>query len=191
MEFVADLWLPIVAAAVAVFVASAVMHMVLPVHRDDYSKLPNEPKVLEALRREGVRSGQYMFPKPASMKDCSSPEMKEKFRVGPVGSLVVLPAGVPNMAKSLLQWFGYTLVVGVFVAYIAWHHLAPGAPYLTVFRLTATVAFLAYGFTHLDDAIWKGLSWTTAFKFALDGLIYALVTGGVFGWQWPAAGAGA
>ncbi|HVQ27468.1 MAG TPA: hypothetical protein VMV01_19910 [Planctomycetota bacterium] len=188
MQFLVDLWLPIVLAGVGVFVASSVIHMALPIHKSDFSQLPNEPRVLEALRTQGVGPGQYMFPKPASMKDCSSPEMLEKFKRGPVGSLIVLPTGVPNIGKSLLQWFVFSLVVGVFVAYIAWHQLAPGAPYLAVFRLTATVAFLAYGFSHMTDAIWKGVSWTTTLKFVLDGLIYGLVTGGVFGWQWPAVG---
>ena len=34
------LWLPIVLSAVIVFVASSIMHMVLPYHRSDYHKLP-------------------------------------------------------------------------------------------------------------------------------------------------------
>lgn len=189
MQFLAELWLPIVLAGVAVFLASSVIHMMLPVHKSDFSQLPNEAKVLEALRSQGVGPGQYMFPKPASMKDCSSPEMLEKFKRGPVGSVIVLPTGVPSMGKALLQWFLFSLAVGVFVAYIAWHELVPGTPYLAVFRLTATVAFLAYGFSHMTDAIWKGVSWTTTLKFVFDGLVYGLVTGGVFGWQWPAAGA--
>jgi len=189
MQFLADLWLPIVLAAVGVFLASSVIHMLLPLHRGDFSQLPNESRVLEALRMQGVGPGQYMFPRPASMKDCSSPEMLEKFKQGPVGSLIVLPKGVPNIGKSLLQWFVFSLAVGVFVAYIAWHELPlPGAPFAAVLRLTATVAFLAYGFSHPTDAIWKGVSWTTTLKFVFDGLVYGLVTGAVFGWQWPGAG---
>jgi hypothetical protein len=117
--------------------------------------------------------------------------MKEKYKSGPVGSMIVLPNGVPNIGIALIQWFIFSLVVGVFVAYIAWHELPPGAHYLAVFRLTATVAFLAYGFSHVTDAIWKGMSWTTTLKFVFDGLIYGLVTGGVFGWQWPGPVAGA
>ena len=44
------LWLPIVLSAVIVFVASSIMHMVLPYHRSDYQKLPDEDKVLAGLR---------------------------------------------------------------------------------------------------------------------------------------------
>jgi hypothetical protein len=42
----AALWLPILLSAVIVFVASSIMHMVLPYHRNDYSELPDEDKIL-------------------------------------------------------------------------------------------------------------------------------------------------
>jgi hypothetical protein len=44
------LWLPILQSAVAVFVASSVIHMVSPWHRSDYPRLPVERQVLDALR---------------------------------------------------------------------------------------------------------------------------------------------
>ena len=40
------LWLPILVLAAIVFVASFIMHMVLPYHRGDYSQLPEEDKIL-------------------------------------------------------------------------------------------------------------------------------------------------
>ena len=46
----AALWLPILLSAVFVFVASSIMHMLLPYHRSDYSQLPDEDKILAALR---------------------------------------------------------------------------------------------------------------------------------------------
>ncbi|HZM00947.1 MAG TPA: hypothetical protein VFD43_11925 [Planctomycetota bacterium] len=189
MEFLAELWLPVVLAAVGVFLVSSVLHMVLPYHKSDFQQLPNEKAVLAALRSQGVAPGQYMFPKPASMKDCSSPEMLEKFKTGPVGNMVVLPTGLPSIGKSLLLWFLFSLLMGVFAAYVAWHALPAGTHYLTVYRITGTVAFVGYGFASVVDSIWKGVSWNTSLKFVFDGLLYALVTGGVFGWQWPAAGA--
>ena len=45
-----SLWMPIVLAAVLVFVASNIMHMVLPFHRSDYRPVPSEDKVMESLR---------------------------------------------------------------------------------------------------------------------------------------------
>jgi len=57
MEFLLDLWLSISAAAVLVFVASSVMHMLLPIHRNDYGQLPGEDQVLDAMRSAGVGRG--------------------------------------------------------------------------------------------------------------------------------------
>ena len=47
-----SLWLPIVLSAVGVFIASSVVHMVLPYHRSDYDKLEKEDEVMQALRTE-------------------------------------------------------------------------------------------------------------------------------------------
>ena len=45
-----SLWLPILVAAVLVFVASSIIHMALGYHANDYSKLPDEEGVMNALR---------------------------------------------------------------------------------------------------------------------------------------------
>ena len=42
------LWLPILLSAVIVFIASSIIHMLLPWHRSDYPKVPNEDKVRDA-----------------------------------------------------------------------------------------------------------------------------------------------
>jgi len=38
------------------------MHMVLPYHRNDYRQIPDEDKVLAALRGAGLTRGLYVFP---------------------------------------------------------------------------------------------------------------------------------
>src|SRR3989442_353018 len=43
------LWLPILLSSVLVFVLSSVIHTVLPWHKSDYPKLPNEDRVRDAL----------------------------------------------------------------------------------------------------------------------------------------------
>ena len=187
MEFLSELWQPIAVSAALVFLVSSVMHMLLPIHKGDFSRLANEDAVLEALRSKGVGPGNYMFPFAASMQELGSPGMLEKFRKGPAGSLIVRPAGPPAMGRALGQWFLFSLAVGLLVAYVAWHALGRGADYLLVFQLTGSVAWLGYGFGHLQDSIWKGVKWSTSFKFLLDGLVYGLVTAGAFGWLWPRA----
>ena len=44
---------------------------------------------------------------------------------------------------------------------------------------------MAYGVGPLVDSIWKGQPWSATLKSVFDGLLYALVTAGVFGWLWP------
>jgi len=47
----AALWLPILLSAIIVFVASSVMHMLLPYHRSDYRQLPEEDRLYGVARR--------------------------------------------------------------------------------------------------------------------------------------------
>jgi hypothetical protein len=184
MVFLAALWLPIVLAAVIVFVASSIMHMVLPYHRGDYKRLPDEEKVSVAIRAAGVTRGLYMFPF-ADHKQMKEPATQEKFKQGPVGTMIIRQSGAINLAPFLVQWFVFCLVVAFFTAYVAAHTLAPGTDYLRVFQVVGSVAFMAYGLANLANGIWKGEPWGMVTKEVIDGLIYGLLTAGVFGWLWP------
>lgn len=184
MVTIAALWLPILLSAVVVFIASSVIHMVLKYHRSDYGKLPNEERLLGAIRTESLTPGLYAFPH-AGSSAMGSPEMIEKFKRGPVGMLTVMPSAPPAMPKYLAQWFLFTVVVGVFVAYVAGRTLAPGAEYLSVFRIAGTVAFLAYAGEEAVNSIWRGQRWSVTLKNSVDGLVYGLLTAGLFGWLWP------
>ncbi len=184
MEFIAELWLPIVVSAAFVFVVSSVIHMALPIHKSDHKKLDGEDAVRDALRAQGNPAGQYMFPSADSMKECGTPEMQAKFNEGPVGIMTILPNGTPAMGGMLLQWFAFSLVISTFAAYVAWFALGPGGA--EAFRLTGTVAVLGYSTSSVHNSIWKGLSWGITFKFVIDGLIYGLTTGATFAWLWPA-----
>ena len=184
MAFLAALWLPIVLSAVIVFVASSIMHMVLPYHKGDYRQLPEEDKAMAALRPLGLTRGLYIFPY-TTHKDMKSPAMQEKYKQGPVGVLTVFSSGAPAMGKFLVQWFVFCLIVGFFVAYLAFHTVKAGALYPEVFRVVGTAAFLAYGVANLANGIWKAQPWSMVFKEVFDGLIYGLLTAGTFGWLWP------
>lgn len=177
-----DLWIPIVVAAVIVFVASSIFHMVLKYHRSDYRQLANEPELLGLLGKAGLKPGAYHFPYCAEMKDMQTPEMQAKLK-GPVGLLVM--TGAPNMGKLLGLWFVYCLLVSLFCAYLAGIVIGPGTDYLAVFRVVGTAAFMAYSLSAMVDSIWKGQIWSVTVKHMFDGLIYALLTAGTFGWLWP------
>lgn len=180
-----DLWLPILVSAVFVFVVSSVIHMALPIHKSDMKKLPGEDQILAAMRAHAIPPGQYMFPGASSMKEMCTPEMVAKMNQGPVGNMIVVPNGPMAMGKALTQWFVLSLVISACVAYGTGLTVPAGAEALLVFRVTSTMALLAYAVAHAMESIWKGLPWSITLKFALDGLAYALATGAAFAWLWP------
>jgi hypothetical protein len=185
MTGLGSLWLPILLSAVLVFVASSVIHMFTPLHKNDYRRLPDEDRVMEALRPFAIPPGDYMVPKAASMDDMRSPQFSEKMKKGPVLSLTVMPNGPVAMGPSFVGWFVFSIVVGVFAGYVASRALAPGAPYLQVFRFVGTVAFVGYSLAVWQMSIWFRRSWGTTIRSTIDGLLYGLLTAGVFGWLWP------
>ena len=186
MVSVLSLWLPILVAAILVFVVSSIIHMVLPYHRSDYGMVPKEDDVMEALRRFNIPPGDYLMPRPGSPANMRSPEFIAKRDKGPVALMTVWRGGPPTMGKQLGLWFGYSVLVGVFAGYVAGITLGPGAPYLTVFRVTGTVAFAAYALALWQNSIWYMKAWSITLKSTFDGLVYALLTAGAFGWLWPA-----
>ena len=101
MMSLTDLWLPILLSAVFVFIASSILHMVIPIHKSDFKKMPGEEKVLAEMRSQSVQPGSYTFPCAETMKNMGAPEMVEKFKLGPVGFVTVVPNGPPAIGKSL------------------------------------------------------------------------------------------
>lgn len=182
-----ELWLPILVAAVLVFMASSIIHMVLPIHRNDYKRLPGEAQILAALRAQSIPPEVYRFPF-ATMDEMNKPEVIEKYRQGPVGLITIVPNNTPQIGKSLALWFLYTVMIGIFVAYVAAVGLERGVAYLTVFRVTGAAAVLGYALIPIPEAIWRGQPWPYTLKFVIDGVIYALLTAGTFGWLWPDPG---
>jgi hypothetical protein len=181
-----SLWLPILVSAVFVFIASTVIHMLLSFwHRNDYLRMPNEDKAMDSLRPLAIPPGDYMVPYCAGAEDMKSPAFKEKLSKGPVMMVTVRPNGMAGMGRPLVLWFIFCLVIGIFVGYVASRALPPGAQYLRVFQLAGASAFMAYAAAIWPPSIWYGRSWSATFKSTIDGLAYALLTAGTFGWLWP------
>ena len=44
MVGIVTLWLPIVVSAICVFLVSSIIHMALPWHKKDYTRMPDEEK---------------------------------------------------------------------------------------------------------------------------------------------------
>jgi len=54
-----------------------------------------------------------------------------------------------------------------------------------VFRITSTVTFAGYALGLWQNRIWYSRDLGATVRASIDGLVYALLTGGLFGWLWP------
>jgi hypothetical protein len=185
MASLAALWLPILVSAVIVFVASSVIHMAPLWHRSDYPRMPREAEAMDALRPLAIPPGDYFMPRAGNMKEMRSAEFKERLRQGPVAVLTVMPSGPIQMRSRLLQWFVFLVVVGFLVALVGSRTLPIGTPYPRVFEVAGTVAFIGYAVALCELSIWYRRAWSLTLKSVFDGVIYALLTAGTFGWLWP------
>jgi hypothetical protein len=179
------LWAPILASAVIVFIASSVIHMVLPWHKRDYPALPGERGVMDALRPFALPPGDYLMPRAGDMKEFKTPEFQERLRQGPVIVMTVRPNGPWNMGRSLLQWFVYAILVSVFAGYAGGRALPAGADYLHVFQMVGTTAIAGYSLALAQHSIWYARGWGLTIRSAMDGVVYGALTAGTFGWLWP------
>jgi hypothetical protein len=180
-----ELWLPILLSAVTVFIISSIIHMVLGYHKNDFIGLSSEKEIMDDLRKYNIPPGNYHFPRANSMKEMNSPEFIEKMKQGPVGFVTFLKNEPPAMGGQLFLWFVYSIIVGIFAAYVAGRALPEGAQYLSVFRFVGVTAFVGYSLALLQGSIWYKKSWVSTIKSMFDGLVYALFTAGIFGWLWP------
>ena len=185
MTAITALLLPILLSAVLVFIASSIIHMLPLWHHKDYPKLPDENAFIAAVRPLAIPPGDYIVPREMTREAMTTPEFKEKMAKGPIVVMTVLPPGSWAMGRALSLWFLYLVIVSVFAAYIAGRALPPGANYLDVFRFAGATAFIGYAVALWQMTIWYRRAWSMSIKVTIDGLIYSLLTAGVFGWLWP------
>lgn len=186
LQELAGLWLPILVSAVVIFILSAVVWMVLPHHKKEWTGADNEAALLDVLRA-GTKPGQYMFPfLDWGEKD---PDAIARYAAGPHGNMTVW-AGPPKMGRNMLCTFIFFFVVLVGVAYIAAIALEPGAEFMKVFQITGATAFLAFTMGGIPHGIWFGRSVHSLVTDFIDATVYALVAAGIFGALWPAGAVG-
>jgi hypothetical protein len=184
MSSLAPLWLPILASAVAVFIVSSIIHMVIRWHQTDEKQIPNETAVADALR--GLPAGEYRLPWAASMKEMHEPAFQEKVKRGPMGRVGIwegdMQAGFRN---SLILWFVYSLVASFISGHVAHSTLGLDTEGHHIFHTVGLTAFGCYGLGVTQQSIWGPKKWGPTFKSVIDGALYALATAGVFVWLWP------
>jgi hypothetical protein len=185
MNVITQLWMPILATAVLIFIASSLIHMVFKWHNSDYRQLGNEDAVRAALGANQPGPGQYIVPYCADMKEMQGEAMMKKYIDGPVAWITVLKNGAPNMGKSLALWFVYTLLIAAFAGWLAMQSYGAGANSRLAAHLVGMVSFLAYASGSVQLGIWMGKPWASVAKDVLDGAIYGTISALVFMWLWP------
>lgn len=160
-------WLPVLAAAVSVFVASALIHMVLRWHRRDYLALAGEESIREAIRAGAPQPGLYPLPYCGDMKDMNDPAVQARYREGPVALITVMPTTLS--------------------AVLAAHASATAHASLACVAgcVGGLATFMAYGAGSLSNGIWMGQRWGHVARDLLDALVYGAATGATFCWLWP------
>ncbi|RMH26081.1 MAG: hypothetical protein D6693_07735 [Planctomycetota bacterium] len=187
MGFITELWIPILVSAVAAWIVQAIVWTVMPHRKKEWRKVGDDDAFKAAIRGFNLEPGYYMFPwcdDPSKAKDA---EFHKKMNEPPLGTLH-LWAGRRSMGACMAWSFVFNLAASVSVAYLAWEALErPGVDYLKVFQITGAAAFLAYTFALIPGGIWFGKPIKSMAYDVADGLAVALLTGGIFGWLWPAA----
>ena len=184
MEFIVNLWIPILATTLALWLLSTIFWTVLPHHENDCAKLPDEDQLMNAIRDANIPAGRYMFPF-LRHQDMKESAMIEKYKQGPRGTIVLWD--LPNMARNIGLTILYFFLVTVVMAYIAWEALSKSAvhpDFMRVFQIVGAIGLLVYCSSGQLHAIWFPRRMRMDF---LDGIAYGVASGLMFAILWPAA----
>ena len=187
MDFLTALWLPILVAAAAVWVASIILWAVLaPWHGPDMKKAPDPEAFDRAIASLNLPPGHYFEPQAAQGESMNAETLKARYERGPWVALTVRGAR-PNMGALMAGSFLVALLVCVFIAYVAFLALPRGAAFGEVFRVAGACAVLGFAFGGTTNDLWLGKPPRWFLTNAVDAVVFALITAGVFAWLWPAA----
>lgn len=178
--------LPILVSAVAVWVASALAWMLVGHHKDDQKPLP--PAAEEALaglvKSVPIPPGSYAFPHQRACEQMGAEE-KKRLMSGEVPVGLVRVFGKMSMAKPMLLTFAFQLAVSVVVAFLLMGVLRKGAPFGPVFHTAALAGVLAHCGGGVCNDLWFQESRRAMLTKFIDGVVFGLIIGAVFGWLWP------
>lgn len=178
------LWLPMIVSAVFVFIASCVLWMFSPLHKQDY-KDPgkDEAALLECLRRPSFTPGVYFVPWAKGWQ--KDPQAVAKRDRGPWALVTVMPK--PSFRGNLVAWGVHQLVIAMLVAYSLSLTFHTGTQLIAIARGAATVGLVAHGGYAVPLSIWHGVPWKQLPGRLLDAAVYTALTAGTFVWFWPRA----
>lgn len=200
MDFITQLWLPILVSAFGVWLFSAIAWMMVGHHKKDRDPLPDERAFMDAVVRMGIQPGNYGFPDFCQHDNLPRSERMDALRklydTRPQGLLRVWAP--MNMGTAMLVTFAFYLVTSTVIAYLGWaalpHGTGPLAGVVTmsrselfwkVFQVLGTAGILAYCFASFPNDLWFQTKRRAMAMNWIDGIAFGLITGLVFAWLWP------
>lgn len=185
MEFLIDLWLPILLNGIILFFASFLAWVVLPHHFGDKKALPNEDSVMEFIRGQNLPAGNYMFPYAESKAVQGSKEYVEKYTNGPRGLVDIydMPSMPVNMIKTVVFFLVTSAVIG-YITHVACPPGGEGVDFMKVFRVAGTIGILTHASSGVLNGIWFRKRLITDI---IDGIVFGLILGLIFALLWPTA----
>ena len=178
--------LPILVSSVAVFIASSIIHMATPWHKNDFPNYSGEDAILNALAPLNIPPGDYFMPRPYVRADMKSPEFLAKLHRGPVLLMTVMENAPVNMGKAMGGWFVYLVVVNVIIALVGAAGFHTGQNHSVLLHQALLTGFAAYGLALCQMRIWYRRSLSLTLKALFDAVIYSAISAGIFVWLWPA-----
>ena len=180
------LWFPILLTTVALFFSGFLCWAVLPNHKPDWRKLPNESEFLDKMAEMDIPAGNYAYPHAMDQQSMESDDYKKALERETFGTVQVW-GGPPKMGPNLACQVGFLLVTNFCLAYLSTLALGTDAGFMDVFRFVTTAAFLTYTAAVVPGTIWFKNRLT---GYLIDGVVQALIAGAIFGWLWPYGPAG-
>lgn len=184
MTPITSLVLPILVAAVAVFVLSSIVQSVMPWHKTDFGNVPDDDTFINVIRQLDIPPGDYTVPSPRLPDGSRNPDFVEKWAAGPSVTMTVIPPSA-SMARYMGQWLAFTVLVAVIAGWITGTIVGPRGDDHAIFHYSAIITFLCYSLGAWPLSIWYHRKWSTALKSAFDAILYGVATGLVFTWLWP------
>lgn len=183
MTFLLSLWLPILVTTAVLYFASFLAWVVLPHHKPDIKRWPDEDGLLRFVRDSGASPGEYLFPL-IDHKDIKEEWAVRRYEKGPWGMVNVWPAK-PNMGANMIKTVLFFLVVTILISYVGHAALPTGAAFGEVFRIIGVIAILAHTTGGMCREIWFTRPLRAKLMDALDGIAFGLLTGVTFALMWP------
>ena len=186
MEFLIDLWLPIVVSTIVLFFASFAAWVILPHHFGDKKKLAHEQEVMNLVKDLKIPPGNYMFPYADNKAEQGSAEFQTRYQAGPRGCLDVYASADMrlNMVLTVLFFFVTSAVIGYITHFVFQISGPDGETFMNVLRVAGTIGMLTHGSSGVLNNIWfKRRSWTDV----LDGIVFGVLIGLIFAALWPYA----